>query len=144
MSKIKVLYSRSNVHQLVDMFNLFLNKPLFLCVCSTSLLKTLREKCLGYKSFHSKYHMSKIEVLHSRFNVHQLVFLNKPFVFMYLPYKSFENTEGKGGIARDEQFLLFPQCLHSIWRIFYHLYEISNCRLKILSVWKSLKFVVWE
>ena len=39
----------------------------------------------------------------------------KPFpkqalVFMYLLYKSFENTAGKGEIARKEQFLLFPQC----------------------------------
>ena len=30
--------------------------------------------------------------------------------FYVSPYKSFENTVGKGEIARDEQFLLFPQC----------------------------------
>ena len=29
---------------------------------------------------------------------------------MCLQYKSFENTVGKGEIARYEQFLLFPQC----------------------------------
>ena len=29
-------------------------------------------------------------------------------VFMCLQYKSFENTVGKGEIARNEQFLLFP------------------------------------
>ena len=28
--------------------------------------------------------------------------------FMCLQYKSFENTVGKGEIARNEQFLLFP------------------------------------
>ena len=27
-------------------------------------------------------------------------------------YKRIENTVGKGEIARDEQFLLFPQCFH--------------------------------
>ena len=27
-----------------------------------------------------------------------------------LQYKSFESTVGKGEIARNEQFLLFPQC----------------------------------
>ena len=34
----------------------------------------------------------------------------KMLVFTDLQYKSFENTEGKGEIARNEQFLLFPQC----------------------------------
>ena len=39
----------------------------------------------------------------------------KPFpkqalVFTCLQYKSFENTLGKGEIARNEQFLLFPEC----------------------------------
>ena len=28
--------------------------------------------------------------------------------------KQVENTVGKGEIARDEQFLLFPQCLQKI------------------------------
>ena len=31
-------------------------------------------------------------------------------VFTCLQYKSFENTVGKEEIARDEQFLLLPQC----------------------------------
>ena len=30
--------------------------------------------------------------------------------FYMSQYKSFENTVGKGEIARNEQFLLFPQC----------------------------------
>ena len=30
--------------------------------------------------------------------------------FTCLQYKPFENTAGKGDIARNEQFLLFPQC----------------------------------
>ena len=29
---------------------------------------------------------------------------------MSLQHKSFEKTVGKGEIARNEQFLLFPQC----------------------------------
>ena len=56
----------------------------------------------------------------------------------------FENTVGKGEIARNEQFLLFPQCFLSIWRTFCHFHQIWNCRLQTLSVWNSLKFVVWE
>ena len=35
-------------------------------------------------------------------------FQNNPWFLRF--YKSFENTVGKGEIARYEQFLLFPQC----------------------------------
>ena len=51
---------------------------------------------------------------------------------------------GKGEIACYEQFLLFPQCFIPIWRVFCHFYQTWNCHLQTLSVWKSLKFVVWE
>ena len=33
-----------------------------------------------------------------------------PDFYVSVQYKSFENTVGKGEIARNEQFLLFPQC----------------------------------
>ena len=44
-----------------------------------------------------------------------MLYIDYPFpkqalVFTCLQYKSFENTVGKGEIARNEQFLLFPQC----------------------------------
>ena len=48
-------------------------------------------------------------------------FPNKPWFFMCLQYKSFENTVGKG---ENEQFLLFPQCFLPIWRTFYHFHQI--------------------
>ena len=67
-----------------------------------------------------------------------------PVVFTCLQFKSFENIEGKGEIARNEQFLLFPQCFLPVWRTFCHLQQNWNCCLQTLSVWKSLKFVVWE
>ena len=87
--------------------NPFPNKPWFLRVCTTGILKTLWEK----------------EKLH---------------------YRYFENTVGKKEIARNEQFLLFPQCFLPIWRTFCHFHRIQNCRLQTLLVWKSLKFVVCE
>ena len=65
-------------------------------------------------------------------------------MFTCLQYKSFENTVGKGEIARNEQFLLFPQCFLPAWRTFRHFNEIRNYRLQPLSVWKSRKFVIWE
>ena len=44
-------------------------------------------------------------------------------VFTCLPYKSLENTVGKGEIARNEQFLLFPQSFLPVWRTFCHCYQ---------------------
>ena len=69
------------------------------------------------------------------------LFPKQALVFTCLLYKSFENTVGKGEIARNEQFRLFPQCFLPV---FCHLHQVQNCRLQSLSVWKSLKFVVWE
>ena len=63
---------------------------------------------------------------------------------MCLQYKYFGKTVGKGEIARNEQFLLFP---HSVFYPFgehsavFIRFEIFVCRL---SGWKSLRFVVWE
>ena len=51
---------------------------------------------------------------------------------------------GKGEIARNEQFLLFPQCFLPVWINFCHFRQIWNCRLQALSLWKSLNFVVCE
>ena len=79
--------------QRYNILNLFPNRPWFLRVCTTSLLKTLWVK---------------------------------------------------GEIARNEQFLLFPECLLPIWRAFCHFHHIWNCRLQTLWVWKRIKFVVWE
>ena len=75
---------------------------------------------------------------------------NKPFpkqalIFTFVStVTAFENTMGNGEIARNEQFLLFPQCFLLFWRTFCHFHQIQNCRLFILSVCKSLTFVVWE
>ena len=48
----------------------------------------------------------------------------------------------KREIARNEQFLLFPQCFLPVWITFFHFCQIQNCSLQTLSVWRSLKFVV--
>ena len=65
-------------------------------------------------------------------------------VFTSLQYRSLENTVGKGEIARNEQFLFFPQCFLPFLRAFCHFCQIQNYYLPSLSVWKSLKFDVWE
>ena len=64
-----------------------------------------------------------------------LLFIYKVFLilsqtspgFTCLQYKSFKYTLAKREIARN--------C---------HFHQIQNCCLQFLSVWKSLKFVVWE
>ena len=64
--------------------------------------------------------------------------LEKSYSFVYKPLshshtitpfdapgnKPFENTVGKGEIARNEQFLLFPQCFLPVWITFFHFCQI--------------------
>ena len=52
------------------------------------------------------------------------MFPKQALVSTCLQYKSFENTVGKGQTARNEQFLLFPQCFLTIWRTFCHFHQI--------------------
>ena len=66
----------------------------------------------------------------------------KPFpkqalVFMCLPYKTFENTVGKGEIAYNNQFLLIPERFLPFREISTIFIKIQNCCLQTLSVWKS-------
>ena len=51
-----------------------------------------------------------------------LPFPKQALVFTCPHYGSFENTVGKGEIARNEQFLLFPECFLPIWRTSCHFY----------------------
>ena len=58
-----------------------------------------------------------------------LTFPKQALFLTCLHYKSFENTEGKGEIARNEQILLFPQCFVQVLKTFCHFHQIWNCRL---------------
>ena len=64
--------------------------------------------------------------------------------FTCLQIKPFEKTVGKGEIAHNEQFLLFPLCFVPVWRAFCYFHQFRNCRLQILSILTCVKFVVWE
>ena len=44
--------------------------------------------------------------------------------FKPLGNKPFENAVGKGEIARNEQYLLFPQCFLPVWINFFHFCQI--------------------
>ena len=51
-----------------------------------------------------------------------------------LQHKAFENTVGKGEIARNEQFLLFHSVFYPVAESFTILIEIVNCRPYTLSI----------
>ena len=120
----------------VQVFWKHCGKPWVLCVCSTSLLKTLWEAlgfmCLQYKSFENTvgspgFYVSAVQVFWKHCGKHWVLCvcstsllktLWEALGFMCLQYKSFENTVGKEEIARNEQFLLFPQCFLPIWMNF--------------------------
>ena len=64
--------------------------------------------------------------------------------FYVCAVKPFKNTVGKGEIACNKQFLLFPQCFLPFWRGFCYLHQLCNYCQQTLSVWTGLKYVVWE
>ena len=51
-------------------------------------------------------------------------FPKQAHVFTCLQYKSLENTVGKGEIAHNEQYLLFPQCFLPFWITFRQFHQI--------------------
>ena len=51
--------------------------------------------------------------------------------------KSFEYTSEIGEIARNEQFLLFPQCFLPVCITFCHFHQTSNCRLQSSNLEES-------
>ena len=110
--------------------NPFPNKHLFFHVCSTSLLKTLWEK------------EKLLKLLHTTNQVLNLS--QRSTCFFIYAEQVFWKHWGKGEIAGNEQFLLFPQCFLTFRKTLCHFHQISNCRLLSLWVWKSLKFFVSE
>ena len=73
-----------------------------------------------------------------------LPFPKQALVFTCLQYKSFENTVGKGEIARNEQFLLFPHVFSTHLKKFLPFlikFEIVVCKL---FQYGSLELLVWE
>ena len=50
-------------------------------------------------------------------------FPKQALIFTCLQYKSVENTVGKGEIARNEQFLIFPQCFLPVLKPLCRFYQ---------------------
>ena len=60
---------------------------------------------------------------------------NKPWFLHVNNSDSFENTAGNGEIARNEQFLHFPQCFLRVRRTFRHFHHVLN--LSSANTWNS-------
>ena len=59
-------------------------------------------------------------------------------------YIAVENIVRKGEIACNKQFPFFSQCFLAYMALIFHFKCNLKCRLQCVSVWNSLKFVVWE
>ena len=127
----------------------FPNKPLFLRVCSTSLLKTLweKDKLLITSSFsfsHSVFYpfrglptnFVKLKLSSAiSFTLYHTILTSKD------PWKKLsENIVGKGENAGNQHFLLFPQSFLSFPRQISIFQSHFFCRLQMLPIWTSLKF----
>ena len=96
--------------------NPFPNKPWFSRVCCTSLLKMLSVwASLKFCHLVESMHLQKV-------STHVNPFPNKPW-FSRVCCTSLLKTLGKGEIARNEQFLHFPQCFLPVWRTFSHFHQ---------------------
>ena len=69
-------------------------------------------------------------------------FPKQAVAFTCLEYKCFEKAVGKGEIVCKMQF--HPPVLFAFSENFPPCSQISYCCLQTLSVWKSMKFVIWE
>ena len=71
-------------------------------------------------------------------------FPNKPWFLRVCSTCHLKTLWGKGEIARYEQFLLFSQYFQQVQKTSCRFHQIWNYHLQTLSVWKGVKFVVWE
>ena len=95
--------------------------------------------CLSFKGEVKHSYLNKKVFLEIGNLIESIKILTKAKNLKKKHYNSFENTVGKGEIARNEQFFLFPQCFLPFQRTFYHFHQIWNCRLQIPLVWSSPK-----
>ena len=78
-------------------------------------------------------------ILHQRYILPCYPFPKQALVFTCLQYKSFQNTVGKGEIARNEQFLIFPLCFSNCFEtflLFSSIFELPSANSFSLEVSK--------
>ena len=101
----------------------------YLCIKTVSLLLRSRSSVkikANIKVTHQKKAIAGAFMFYKHILFYILTLSQQALVFTYLRYKSLENTVGKGEIARNEQFHLFPQYFLPIWRDFCHFHQIFS------------------
>ena len=69
---------------------------------------------------------------------------NSIFIIRYTITCALNDQSCRCAIKQHSFIILhFPQCFLPVWINLCHFRQIRNFRLQTLSVWKSLKFVVW-
>ena len=72
-------------------------------------------------------------------------FPNKSWFLRVCNTNLLKTQREKEKLLITKQFLLFPQCFLNLSKELSSVFiKFQNCRLQTLSVWKGLKFVVWE
>ena len=69
-------------------------------------------------------------------------FPNKPWFLRVCSTSLWKTLWEKEKLLVTSNFSFFHNVFY--WRTFCHFHQVWNCRLQTLSVWKSLKFVVWK
>ena len=81
------------------------------------------------------------------YNLQVLIYL-KPFpyksLFLHVCYISLLKTLWEKEKSLQAISPFFPQCFLPFYRTFSLFHQIQNFPLQTLSIWKSLKCVVWE
>ena len=66
------------------------------------------------------------------------------FGFYVSAVQAFRKHSGEKEKLLEISNFSFPPCFLPVWRSFCHVHQIQNCLPQFLSVWKSLKFIIWE
>ena len=59
-------------------------------------------------------------------------------------YEAFRKHSGKSRNCPKGTISSFPHSIYTLLENFLQFYQIWNCRLQTLTIWKSLKFLIWK
>ena len=128
------IWHRNSTHKKEPHFQQFLARNFLSPQCAKVFRWTFfvrnRPTCSSFKGFWSKCIILYDSTYNLKIRQHNsLQSINYPIPTQWhlltpLGNKPFENTVGKGGIACNEQFLLFPQCFLPVWITFCHFRQI--------------------
>ena len=90
--------------------------------------------------WNSIYCLSSLPMIYNKINP----FPNKPWFLRVCSISLLKTLWEKEKLLVTSNFSFSHSVFYPFWTTFFHFHQIQNCRLQTLSVWKSLKFVVWE